>query len=145
MEYGLVSAAYISASVLFILSLGALSNQEKAKRAVWFGIAGMAVSVVFTIFSGNSGNFSTVVKVDAYKCGQRVASIYREIQAVQINCAPMSGGGPNNPPLITAPVGTQNWTTTLNPSGLPTYSTTVNAGELVVFDIVISCYLTFEY
>ena len=49
-----------------------------------------------------------------------------------INCAPMSGGGPNNPPLITAPVGTQNWTTTLNPSGLPTYSTTVNAGELVV-------------
>ena len=57
MEYGLVSAAYISASVLFILSLGGLSNQEKAKRAVWFGIAGMAVSVVFTIFSGNSGNF----------------------------------------------------------------------------------------
>ena len=41
MEYGLVSAAYISASVLFILSLGGLSNQEKAKRAVWFGIAGM--------------------------------------------------------------------------------------------------------
>ena len=40
MEYGLVSAAYISASVLFILSLGGLSNQEKAKRAVWFGIAG---------------------------------------------------------------------------------------------------------
>ena len=57
MEYGLVSAAYISASVLFILSLGGLSNQEKAKRAVWFGIAGMALSVIFTIFSGNSGNF----------------------------------------------------------------------------------------
>ena len=32
MEYGLVSAAYISASVLFILSLGGLSNQEKAKE-----------------------------------------------------------------------------------------------------------------
>ena len=45
MEYGLVSAAYISASVLFILSLGGLSNQEKAKRAVWFGIAGMGLSV----------------------------------------------------------------------------------------------------
>ena len=57
MEYGLVSAAYISASVLFILSLGGLSNQEKAKRAVWFGIAGMALSVFFSIFSGNSGNF----------------------------------------------------------------------------------------
>ena len=43
--------------MLFILSLGGLSNQEKAKRAVWFGIAGMALSVIFTIFSGNSGNF----------------------------------------------------------------------------------------
>ena len=50
MEYGLVSAAYISASVLFILSLGGLSNQEKAKRAVWFGIAGMGLSVFFTVF-----------------------------------------------------------------------------------------------
>ena len=49
MEYGLVSAAYISASVLFILSLGGLSNQEKAKRAVWFGIAGMGLSVFFTV------------------------------------------------------------------------------------------------
>jgi hypothetical protein len=86
--------------------------------------------------SNTSGNFSTVVKVDAYKCGQIVASIYREIQAVLISCAPMSGGGPNNPPQITAPIGTQTWITTLNPSGLPTYSTTVNAGELVVFDIV---------
>ncbi len=57
MEYGLVSAAYISASVLFILSLGGLSNQEKAKRAVWFGIAGMALSVLFTVFGGSSGNF----------------------------------------------------------------------------------------
>ncbi|MFL2803081.1 MAG: NAD(P)(+) transhydrogenase (Re/Si-specific) subunit beta [Paracoccaceae bacterium] len=57
MEYGLVSAAYISASVLFILSLGGLSNQEKAKRAVWFGISGMALSVFFTVFGGSSGNF----------------------------------------------------------------------------------------
>ena len=54
MEYGLVSAAYISASVLFILSLGGLSNQEKAKRAVWFGIAGMGLSVLFTVFGAVS-------------------------------------------------------------------------------------------
>ena len=33
----LVTAAYIGSSVLFILSLGGLSNQEKAKRGVWFG------------------------------------------------------------------------------------------------------------
>ena len=32
--------------------------------------------------SNISGNFVTVVRIDAYKCGQIVASIYREIQAV---------------------------------------------------------------
>ncbi|MEM8541953.1 MAG: NAD(P)(+) transhydrogenase (Re/Si-specific) subunit beta [Pseudomonadota bacterium] len=47
---GISSAAYIAASVLFILSLGGLSNQESAKRAVWFGIVGMAIAVVATVF-----------------------------------------------------------------------------------------------
>ena len=41
MSYGFVTAAYISASVLFIFLAG-FSNQESAKRAVWFGIIGMA-------------------------------------------------------------------------------------------------------
>ena len=44
MSIGIVSAAYIAAAVLFILSLGGLSGQESAKRAVWYGIAGMALS-----------------------------------------------------------------------------------------------------
>ena len=57
MSSGIVTASYITASVLFILALGGLSNQEKAKRAVWFGIAGMALSVFFTVFGGSSGNF----------------------------------------------------------------------------------------
>ncbi|MEM5503068.1 NAD(P)(+) transhydrogenase (Re/Si-specific) subunit beta [Ahrensia kielensis] len=47
---GVSSAAYIAASVLFILSLGGLSNQESAKRAVWYGIAGMAIAVIATVF-----------------------------------------------------------------------------------------------
>lgn len=47
---GISSAAYIAASVLFILSLGGLSNQESAKRAVWYGIVGMAIAVVATVF-----------------------------------------------------------------------------------------------
>ncbi|MBZ9560184.1 MULTISPECIES: NAD(P)(+) transhydrogenase (Re/Si-specific) subunit beta [unclassified Modicisalibacter] len=52
-----VSAAAIAASVLFILSLGGLSNQEKAKRAVWYGIVGMAVAVVFTALGPNIGGY----------------------------------------------------------------------------------------
>ncbi len=46
----LQTAAYIAAAVLFILSLGGLSNQESAKRAVWFGIVGMFIAVFATIF-----------------------------------------------------------------------------------------------
>ena len=49
MTFGLQTAAYISATVLFILSLGGLSNQESAKRAVWYGIIGMAIAVAATI------------------------------------------------------------------------------------------------
>ena len=51
MSSGLVTASYIAASVLFILSLGGLSNQESAKRAVWFGIVGMAIAVIATVLS----------------------------------------------------------------------------------------------
>ncbi len=57
MSIGIVSAAYIAASVLFILSLGGLSNQESAKRAVWYGIVGMAIAVVATIYGPDSGNY----------------------------------------------------------------------------------------
>ncbi|QFI68730.1 NAD(P)(+) transhydrogenase (Re/Si-specific) subunit beta [Sinorhizobium alkalisoli] len=56
MTIGIVSAAYISAAVLFILSLGGLSGQESAKRAVWYGIVGMALAVVATIFGPGVGN-----------------------------------------------------------------------------------------
>ena len=50
MSFNIVSAVYIAASVLFILSLGGLSNQESAKRAVWYGIVGMALAVGATVF-----------------------------------------------------------------------------------------------
>ena len=50
MSSNIVTAVYIAASVLFILSLGGLSNQESAKRAVWYGIVGMALAVGATIF-----------------------------------------------------------------------------------------------
>ena len=45
MEFGFTTAAYVVAAVLFILSLGGLSGQESAKRAVWYGIVGMALAV----------------------------------------------------------------------------------------------------
>ncbi len=57
MTIGLLTASYITSSVLFILALGGLSNQEKAKRAVWYGIVGMVIAVFATIF-GNQVFFT---------------------------------------------------------------------------------------
>ena len=49
MSFGIQTAAYIASAVLFILALGGLSGQESAKRAVWYGIVGMAVAILATI------------------------------------------------------------------------------------------------
>ena len=57
MEYGFTTAAYVIAAVLFILSLGGLSGQESAKRAIWYGIAGMALAVLATLFGPGAGNW----------------------------------------------------------------------------------------
>ncbi|MFZ1662645.1 MAG: NAD(P)(+) transhydrogenase (Re/Si-specific) subunit beta [Paracoccaceae bacterium] len=57
MEYGFTTAAYVVAAVLFIQSLGGLSGQESAKRAVWYGIVGMALAVAATIYGPGSGNW----------------------------------------------------------------------------------------
>ncbi|MEI4469948.1 NAD(P)(+) transhydrogenase (Re/Si-specific) subunit beta [Frigidibacter sp. MR17.24] len=57
MEYGFTTAAYVVAAVLFIQSLGGLSGQESAKRAVWYGIVGMALAVLATLIGPGSGNW----------------------------------------------------------------------------------------
>ncbi|MEE2945018.1 MAG: NAD(P)(+) transhydrogenase (Re/Si-specific) subunit beta [Pseudomonadota bacterium] len=55
MENTFTMAAYVVAGVLFILSLGGLSGQESAKRAVWYGIVGMAIAVFATLVGPGSG------------------------------------------------------------------------------------------
>ena len=55
MEFGFTTAAYVVAAVLFILSLGGLSGQESAKRAVWYGIVGMALAVFATLTGPGMG------------------------------------------------------------------------------------------
>jgi NAD(P) transhydrogenase subunit beta len=46
---GIVTVSYIAATILFILALGGLSNQESARRGNWYGIIGMAIALVATI------------------------------------------------------------------------------------------------
>ncbi len=43
------TAAYLFASILFILSLSGLSSQESAKRGVIYGIVGMIIAVLATV------------------------------------------------------------------------------------------------
>ena len=73
---GLISAAYIAAAVLFILSLGGLSGQESAKRAVWYGIAGMAIAVAATVLGAGSGAWPLILVmiVIGAGIGQQVAA-----------------------------------------------------------------------
>jgi NAD(P) transhydrogenase subunit beta len=46
---GLVTAAYLAAAILFILSLGGLSNPETSRRGNGYGMAGMTIAVGATI------------------------------------------------------------------------------------------------
>jgi NAD(P) transhydrogenase subunit beta len=46
----LVSVSYLGAAILFIMSLGGLSNPETARRGNWYGIFGMAIAVLATVF-----------------------------------------------------------------------------------------------
>ena len=46
----LATVAYLGAAILFILSLGGLSNPETSRRGNLFGIVGMALAVLATVF-----------------------------------------------------------------------------------------------
>lgn len=78
MSVGILSASYIAASVLFILSLGGLSNQEKAKRAVWYGIFGMAIAVSATIFGPGFTTLSYIILVPLLVIGALIGKTVAE-------------------------------------------------------------------
>ena len=50
MNASLATVAYIGATILFILSLGGLSNQETARRGNLYGMIGMSLAMLATIF-----------------------------------------------------------------------------------------------
>ena len=54
---GIISVSYIIATILFILALGGLSNQETARRGNWYGIIGMAVALVATVLGVVTHNY----------------------------------------------------------------------------------------
>lgn len=81
--------------------------------------------ITYTSYTG--GYFATVVKVTAYKCQQKVAEIFREINVVLNNNCPPISGLQNTPPIVNAPF--YDPVTGLQSS----YIDTVYAGDTVNF------------
>ncbi|MGB1346195.1 MAG: NAD(P)(+) transhydrogenase (Re/Si-specific) subunit beta, partial [Pseudomonadales bacterium] len=59
MQAGMVTTAYIIAAVLFILALAGLSQQESAKRGIWYGIVGMGIALAATLLGPKVMSLST--------------------------------------------------------------------------------------
>ena len=58
---GIVNVSYIIATILFILALGGLSNQETARRGNWYGIIGMAIALLATIFGEVTAQYDKLI------------------------------------------------------------------------------------
>jgi len=58
---GIVTVSYIAATILFILALGGLSNQETARRGNWYGITGMAIALLATVFGKVTDNYALLI------------------------------------------------------------------------------------
>lgn len=57
----LLTVSYLAAGALFIFSLGGLSNQESARRGNIFGMLGMTIAILATLFSGQVGGFEKLI------------------------------------------------------------------------------------
>lgn len=61
MSQGIMSVAYIGATVLFILALGGLSRQETARRGNYYGMVGMFLALVATISGVVTANYFILI------------------------------------------------------------------------------------
>ena len=85
MGIGILSAAYLVASVLFILSLGGLSNQEKAKRAVWYGIFGMGIAIIATVFGPGFSTVSYILLIPLLAIGALIGkSVAQRVEMTEM-------------------------------------------------------------
>ncbi|MCB8933505.1 MAG: Re/Si-specific NAD(P)(+) transhydrogenase subunit beta [Chthonomonadaceae bacterium] len=61
MPQGVITVAYILATILFILALGGLSNQETSRRGNWYGIIGMSIALVATVLGFVTHNYAALL------------------------------------------------------------------------------------
>ena len=80
---GLVIASYIAATILFILALGGLSNQETARRGNWYGIIGMVIALVATILGVVTEHY-TILMIALLLGGSIGLVLARRVQMTQM-------------------------------------------------------------
>jgi H+-translocating NAD(P) transhydrogenase subunit beta len=61
MTEGLITAAYLGAAILFILALGGLSHPESARRGNLYGMLGMGLALLATVFGVVTANYALLV------------------------------------------------------------------------------------
>ncbi len=61
MTHSLVAMSYIVATILFILSLSGLSNQETARKGNYYGMLGMAIAIIATTLSASVTTYSILM------------------------------------------------------------------------------------
>ena len=83
LEPGVVTVAYIAATILFILALGGLSNPETARRGNLYGMTGMGIALLATVFGVVSAHYELLV--GAIVIGGAIGVILaRKIQMTQM-------------------------------------------------------------
>jgi NAD(P) transhydrogenase subunit beta len=83
MPPGLVTIAYLGATVLFILALGGLSRQDTARQGNLFGMLGMGIALLATIASAVTANY--VVLAGALVAGGLVGLVLaRRVQMTEM-------------------------------------------------------------
>jgi NAD(P) transhydrogenase subunit beta len=58
---GIIAMSYVIATILFILALGGLSNQETARRGNWYGITGMVIALIATVMGVVTQHFELLL------------------------------------------------------------------------------------
>lgn len=86
MSEGLVTVSYIGATILFILTLGGLSNQETARRGNYYGIIGMTIAILATVFGPEvSGALSYILIVIMMGVGGAIGiTLARKVEMTQM-------------------------------------------------------------
>ena len=60
METALITIAYLTSAVLFILSLRGLSSQETARSGNTYGMLGMAIAIFATVTAGGIDRYAFI-------------------------------------------------------------------------------------